>query len=64
MVRLGLAPTAVQLLQDACMRRFPNFVRPWFSWSMQAAAMLLDKLYTDSERAKEACVYVVVARKT
>lgn len=61
---MGLAPTAVQLLQDACLPRIPRFVRPSFSWFMQTAAILLDKLHSPSERAREACVFVVVARKT
>jgi SAM-dependent methyltransferase len=61
---MGLAPTAIQLLQDSYVRRVPNFVRPLFSLSMQTVAMLLDKLHSPAERARDACVYVVVARKT
>jgi SAM-dependent methyltransferase len=61
---MGLAPTSVQLFQDACMPKIPGFARPLFSWFMQTAAMLLDKLHSPSARTKEACVFVVVARKT
>jgi SAM-dependent methyltransferase len=61
---MGFASTSVQLFQDACMPKVPGFARPLFSWFMQTVAMLLDKLHSPSARAREACLFVVVARKT
>jgi SAM-dependent methyltransferase len=61
---MGLAPTSVQLFQDACLPKVPAGLRSMFSWFMQTAVILLDKLHSPSARAREACVFVAVARKT
>lgn len=60
---MGLAPTAVQLLQDALMPKTPRFIKPLFSLIMQRFAMVADKFHLPSERAQDACIFVVIASK-
>lgn len=60
---MGLASTAIHLLQDALILRVPRFLRPGFSFFMQRLAIIADKLHLPSERERDACTYVIVAQK-
>lgn len=60
---MGLAATAMHLLQDAFYAKVPVLLRPGYSIVMQSAVTLLDQLYTPRHRRTDACIYVVVARK-
>ncbi len=60
---MGLASTAVHLLQDALMPRLAGFARPGFAWGMQRLAALADRVHSGEERAADACVFLAVAVK-
>jgi SAM-dependent methyltransferase len=60
---MGLAPTALQLFQDALRPKIPGFIKPLFVLMAQLFIALLDRLHSQSERDQDACVLVVVASK-
>jgi SAM-dependent methyltransferase len=60
---MGLAPTGLQLLQDALVAKIPARLRSPVQLAMQSAIAGLDRLHSESERDQEACVYVVGAIK-
>lgn len=60
---MGLAPTALQLFQNALLRKSPSMLKPVLCLVMQTLIMLLDSLYTPERRHDDACVYIVVAVK-
>lgn len=61
---IGLAATAVQLLQDALWARVPiRSLRGVFAFVMQNLAMLLDRFSSPSARDKDACVFLAVAER-
>jgi SAM-dependent methyltransferase len=60
---MGVMPAAFQLLQDIILVRLWIFLRPSFSFFMQALITLSDKLHTESSRQRDACVFFVVAKK-
>jgi SAM-dependent methyltransferase len=60
---MGPEATALQLWQDAVLDRWPTIVRPIFTWCMQRWIMWADSRCDETARARDACVYVIVARK-
>lgn len=60
---MGLAPTGLQLLQDALTPKLPGRLRPLWALIMQALMALLDRLHSPAEKNHDACVFVVVAEK-
>ncbi len=60
---MGLAPTAMQLMQDAIIPKSPKLVRPLMIYAAQSLIVLLDRIHSPMERNKDACTYVVVASK-
>ena len=61
---MGPAATALQLWQDAVRRRVPRRLRGAFFRVMQGRIERADRRCPDEERNRDACVYVVTARKT
>ena len=60
---MGLAASGMHLFQDGLLRRVPRPARPILAFLMQFAVGACDWLSSDAERANDACVFVVVARK-
>jgi len=60
---MGLEATALQLWQDAVAPRIPALLRPWFYRSCQGRIARADRRATQEARDRDACVFVVVARK-
>jgi SAM-dependent methyltransferase len=60
---MGLASTAIHLLQDALAPRIPRLVRPLFVLMMQALVITTDHIHSPSKRTHDACIFVVIARK-
>lgn len=60
----GLASAGLQLIQDAFLYKLPHPVKWLFIPIMQCRIALADKLHTTSNRKKDACVFVMVCKKT
>ena len=60
---MGLASLAVQILQDALLRKTPPVLKPVIALIMQSFIILLDGFYTPDSRRDDACVFIVVAVK-
>jgi SAM-dependent methyltransferase len=60
---MGLAASALQLLQDALYFRLPPLLRPALALVLQTLAAVADRLDTRESRALNALVFAVVARK-
>ena len=60
---MGLAPTALQLFQDAARSKVPRFIKPLFVLLIQTFISILDRSCSQSERDQDACVLMVVASK-
>lgn len=60
---LGAEATALQLWQDAATPRVPHRLRTWFYRYMQWRIRRADQRCPDAVRDRDACVYLVVARK-
>lgn len=61
---VGLGATGLQLFQDWLEPRLPGFLRPAVVGALQTAMELVDRLTSDLERSQDACVFLVVARKS
>ena len=61
---MGTGPSAIQLLQDSLWPKCPRLLRRMLTLVCQCAIMALEKLLSQKESADDACVYVLVARKT
>jgi SAM-dependent methyltransferase len=61
---VGLAPSSMQLLQDAIVPKLPRWLQSSWIFIMQMVIVGLDRMYSQQERDRDACVYVVVAKKT
>lgn len=59
---LNLAPTAIQLWQDATSAGLPRFLRLFYCCSLQSLIGLLSRL-SRNELSPNAAVYIVLARK-
>ena len=60
---MGLAASGMHLFQDGLLRKVPRPARPILAFLLQFAVGACDWLSSDAERANDACVFVVVARK-
>lgn len=60
---MGLAPTAIQLFQDATYGALPRLLRAPYALVLQSLIALFDRFHSDHSRAYNALVFVVVAEK-
>jgi SAM-dependent methyltransferase len=60
---LGLAASGMQLFQDGILFKLPKFLRPVWSVFMQGNIWFYDKLHSQTQRDRDAALYVVVAKK-
>ena len=60
---LGRSAMGIQLLQDGFIFKLPKFILPVFALFMQSLVWLFDKTTTQATRDKDACTFIVVARK-
>lgn len=60
---MGLAASGLQLLQDAFIIKLPKFLIPPVSIVMQSLIRLFDKIHSQTQRNRDASLYVVVAQK-
>ncbi len=60
---MGLAASGLQLLQDSIINKLPKFLRPPFAFIMQLKIMLFNKINSQSQRNRDASLYVVLAQK-
>jgi len=60
---MGLAPAALQLFQDATLRRVPRRLRRPYIMAMQAFMAFTDRRYSHEARSADALVFAVRARK-
>jgi SAM-dependent methyltransferase len=60
---MGLGAAAIQLLQDAMLAPLPPRLHAPFGLAFQALIALADAPYTPAQRASDACIYLMVARR-
>jgi SAM-dependent methyltransferase len=60
---IGRSAMGLQLFQDGLIFKVPPFLRPVFSVFMQPLILLFDKITKQSTRDKDACTFVVVAKR-
>ncbi len=60
---LGRASMGLQLFQDGLLFKVPMFLRPVLAIIFQPQIIFFDKLFSQSARDKDACTYVLVAKK-
>jgi SAM-dependent methyltransferase len=60
---MGLAPSGLQLLQDAILLKLPKILTPPFALFMQTLIRLFDQLHSSEQRNRDASLYVVLAHK-
>lgn len=60
---IGRAAMGLQLFQDGLLFKIPPVLRPLLAVVFQPQIMLFDKLFSQSTRDKDACTYVLVAKK-
>ncbi|MCC8408475.1 class I SAM-dependent methyltransferase [Mucilaginibacter sp. UR6-1] len=60
---MGLAASGIQLLQDAIAVKMPKFLIPPFALVMQGMIGLFNKINSQSQRDRDASLYVVIATK-
>ena len=60
---MALAPTAIQLFQDAVRSKVPRFTKPLLVFCIQSLISILDRFCSQGERNRDACVLMVVALK-
>lgn len=60
----GLASAGLQLIQDAFLFKLPSFVKCFFIPVMQLRIALADQLHSRNNRIKDACVFMIVAKKS
>lgn len=60
---LGLAATAIQLLQDALLARLPSRLHPPLAAVFQLVIQGVDRLSSSSLQRNDACVFIAVAAK-
>jgi SAM-dependent methyltransferase len=60
---MGLAPTGLQLFQDATYGHVPRWLRPAFVWCLQKLIAWFDRLHSPQSRAVNALVFALRARK-
>lgn len=60
---MGLGAAAIQLLQDALLAPVPRRLHAPFGLAFQPLIAMADACYTPAQRARDACIYLVVARR-
>ncbi|MCD8740867.1 class I SAM-dependent methyltransferase [Mucilaginibacter roseus] len=60
---MGLAASGIQLVQDAIAVKMPKFLIPPFALVMQGMIGLFNKINSQSQRDRDASLYVVIATK-
>ncbi|MFH1402799.1 MAG: class I SAM-dependent methyltransferase [Candidatus Altiarchaeota archaeon] len=61
---LGLTGLSIQLFQAALEEKLPkHIIKPVFTYIMQVLIGIADKIDTDEEKKRDACIYFVVASK-
>lgn len=60
---MGLGAAALQLLQDALLAPIPPRLHAPFGLLIQPLVALADACYSPAQRARDACTYLVVARR-
>jgi len=60
---MGLAASGIQLFQDAILLKLPKVLASPFALIMQSAIRLFDKIHSQSQRDRDASLYVVIAQK-
>ncbi|MFN4242095.1 MAG: class I SAM-dependent DNA methyltransferase [Tepidisphaerales bacterium] len=60
---LGLMPMGLQLFQDGLVRKLPRPTRNAVCLVLQQLVLLADRFHTDAERARDACIYGLIARR-
>jgi len=60
---MGLAPSGVQLFQDAIINKAPKFLVPPISFVMQLLVRFFDMIHSQKQRDRDASVYVVLAKR-
>lgn len=61
---LGLMPMGVQFFQDGLVRKLPKRLRNPACFIFQQLVLLADRFHSDADRAKDASIFAIVARKT
>jgi len=61
---LGLAASGLQLFQDGICLKLHRFFVPPFALIMQSLIWIFDKINSQSQRNRDAALYVIVAQKT
>lgn len=60
---MGRASMGLQLFQDGLLFKVPPFLRPLLALIFQPQIIFFDKLFSQAARDKDACTYVMVAKK-
>lgn len=60
---IGRAAMGLQLFQDGLLFKVPPFLRPLLAIIFQPQIIFFDKLFGQTTRDKDACTYVLVAKK-
>ena len=60
---LGLTASGVQLFQDGILFKLPKLLRPLWAVLMQGLIWFFDKFHSQSQRNRDAALYVVIAQK-
>ena len=60
---MGPAATSFQLFQDATYERLPGVFRPLYFFVFQLLMQVADAMTSHETKARDACVFVLVARK-
>lgn len=60
---MGLAPTGLQLFQDATWVHLPRLLRRPYALLMQSLIALFDRMHSPASRRMNALVYIINARK-
>lgn len=60
---MGLAASGIQLFQDAILNKVPKALYPPIAFVMQGFIALFDKMNSQSQRDRDASLYVVIAQK-
>ncbi|HTN20641.1 MAG TPA: methyltransferase domain-containing protein [Pelobium sp.] len=60
---MGLAASGIQLFQDAIINKLPKFLVPPMALVMQSLIILFDKIHNQSQRNRDASLYVLVVTK-
>ena len=60
---IGRSAMGIQLFQDGIILKLPKFIRPFLSVFFQPLIALFDKIGGEEAKNRDACTFIVVARK-